>query len=138
MDDMSRKISEILNNPEAMEQIRGLTGLLGGNTAPSDPTASDEQGRTAPSGGSVSDTGLAGMQNVSNPLSPDMLGTVMKLAPLFQSVGTEDDSTRLLRAVKPFLKEERARRVDGAIRLLSIMKILPLLKNSGTDLFNLF
>ena len=66
MDDMSRKISEILNNPEAMEQIRGLTGLLGGNTAPSDPTASDEQGRTAPSGGSVSDTGLAGMQNVSN------------------------------------------------------------------------
>ena len=53
-------------------------------------------------------------------------------------MGTEDDSTRLLRAVKPFLKEERARRVDGAIRLLSIMKILPLLKNSGTDLFNLF
>ena len=29
MEDLSRKISELLSDPHALEQIRGLTGLLG-------------------------------------------------------------------------------------------------------------
>ena len=59
----------------------------------------------------------------------------MKLAPMLQSANREDDSTRLLKALRPFMHEERAARIDGAIRLLGIMRMLPLLKGAGLSLF---
>lgn len=122
MEDISRKISELLSNPETMEQIRGLTGLLGQT---GERNSSVQNSKTE-------NTTMSSMGNIMN---PDMLNTVMKVAPLLQSAGNEDDSTRLLRALKPFLSEERGRRVDGAIRLLGFMRIIPLLKNSGMEFF---
>ena len=62
-------------------------------------------------------------------IDPSMLSMIMKFIPLMQSVNAEDDSTRLLRSLRPFLREERALRLDSAVRLLGIMKLLPLLKN---------
>ncbi len=111
MEDLSRKINELLSDPGMMEQIKGLAGMLGEKPPAAEPKPE------VPS------------------LDPSMLGTVMKIAPLLQSAGGDDDSTRLLRALKPFLKEERAKRVDGAIRMLGLMKMLPLLKESGISLF---
>lgn len=116
MEDISRKISELLSDPEALEQIKGLTGMLSqGNTVQNQPETEEQPAVNMP--------------------DSSMLGAVMKLAPLMQSVNREDDSTRLLKALKPFLHNERSKRVDSAIRLLGIMKMLPLLKNSGIDLF---
>lgn len=116
MEDLSRKLGELLSDPQTMEQIKELTGLFSQKqevpSAPPPPEAS-----TMP--------------------DMDMIGKIMKLAPLLSSVNNEDDSTRLLRALKPFLHEERSRRVDSAIRLLGIMKLLPLLKSTGLDLFGL-
>ena len=121
MDDLSRKIGEILNDPSALEQIKELTGLLGvGNTE----QKSDAKPVSVPApAGSMPD--------------PSMLNMVMKLAPLMQSANSDDDSTRLLRALKPFMHDERSKRIDSAIRLLGIMKLLPILKGSGPDFLNL-
>ncbi len=121
MEDLSRKINELLGDPEMMEQIKGLAGLLG-QSGEKPPVPKAEVKPNA-------------LSSLSNMPDPNMLGTVMKLAPLFQSAGGEDDTTRLLRALKPFLKEERSQRIDGAIRMLGFMKILPLLKDSGIHLF---
>lgn len=113
MDDLSRKLQELLNDPSAMEQIRELTGLFGTKQeeapAPPQPSASMPD--------------------------PKLLGKFMQLAPLLGSINREDDSTRLLRALKPFLHTDRAKRIDSAIRLLGIMKLLPMLKGAGLDLF---
>lgn len=43
----------------------------------------------------------------------------------------EDDSTRLLRALRPLLGPERQKKLDEAIRLLQMMRMLPLLRKSG-------
>ncbi len=127
MEDLSRKISELLSDPGTMEQIKGLTGLLS-QSPPAAPVNAHTPEPNAPP--SVPQREKAG----SMP-DPNMLGAVMKLAPLLQSMNSEDDSTRLLRALKPFMHEERSKRIDSAIRLLSIMKLLPVLKSSGFDLF---
>lgn len=117
MEDLSRKLERILSDPEAMEQIKELTGLFSQKQeAPSEPIKTPEPAFSP---------------------DPEMLGRIMKLAPLLSSVNKEDDSTRLLRALKPFLHEERSRRVDSAIRLLGIIKLLPVLKGSGLDLFGI-
>ena len=120
MEDISRKINEILSDPEMMEQIKGLAGMFGQGSESSQPKKAEQQNNS-----------LASL----NMPDPNMLGTMMKIAPLIQSAGGEDDSTKLLRALKPFLKGERAERIDGAIRMMGFIKMLPLLKNSGINLF---
>lgn len=63
----------------------------------------------------------------------DELKRVMSLVSRFKNQG-EDNRTRLLLALKPILSEERARRIDGAVKLLKLIQLLPLLKE--TDLFS--
>ena len=114
MDDISQKIGELLSDPSMMEQIRSLGGMLG-------------MVREPPSN-QVTPAPAAPPSPVSGGISPDMLGMMMKLAPLLSSVNEENDSTRLLNALRPFLSEKRRGRIDSTIRLMSLMRILPMLK----------
>ena len=61
---------------------------------------------------------------------------LQKLIPLISRFKNqkEDNRTRLLLALKPILSEEKAKRVDSAVKLLKIIDLLPLLKE--TDLFS--
>ena len=123
MEDISRKIGELLSDPSAMDQIRELAGMFSRSQGGSESAPQPQQSMPEP-------------QPVPEPSSnPDMLGMMMKLAPVLGSVNREDDSTRLLRALRPFLHEERSRRLDSAIRLVGIMRLLPVLKGMGFELF---
>ena len=73
------------------------------------------------------------VQKSENNGDADDLKRVMSLITRFKNQG-EDNRTRLLLALKPILSEERARRVDGAVKLLKLIQLLPLLKE--TDLFS--
>lgn len=111
MDNISDKISEILADPKKLEQIKGLAGMMGLGDSPGMPKHEEEK---------PADTGI----------DPSMMSTMMKIAPLLQSAQSDDDGARLLRSLKPFLRDERKSRIDGAVRMLQLMKILPLLKNT--------
>lgn len=43
----------------------------------------------------------------------------------------EDERTKLIQSLKPMLSEQRRHKADEAIRLLQIVNMLPLLKQSG-------
>lgn len=109
MDDLAGKLSELLNSPEGMERIKNLAGLLGQSTPPEPPAVS------SPSGNPL---GLDG----------DTLKTVMKMAPLLSNFRQEDDNTRLLRALRPLLGPERQKKLDQAIQILQMIRVLPMLK----------
>lgn len=117
MDDLASKIGELLNNPGSLDQIKSIAGLLGGAASSPQPASPQpEQNESAP--------GVDG----------DMLQTIMKVAPLLSNFRQEDDSTRLLRALRPMLCEERQKKLDEAIKLMQLMRMLPLLK--GSDLLS--
>ncbi len=124
MADMSEALQSILSDPSAMQQIKELGGMLG--------LGSDRQKEPEKQQDGISSllSSLGGSQNSSMPES-DMLGMMMKLAPLLGSMNEENDSTRLLYALKPFLSEKRRQRIDKSVRLLGIMRILPLIKETG-------
>lgn len=115
MDDLAGMITELLKDPSTMEQLKGLTGLLGQNDKPQ-----QEPQKHAPTS-----------QFDMSALPTDTMQTIMKLMPIISSVNKDDDNTRFLHALRPLLHKERQQKLDEAARMLQIMKVLPLLKNQG-------
>jgi hypothetical protein len=112
MDDLSEKLSGILSDPEAMKEIAQLASSLGVE-APGVHKAPQPEPKNVPSG--------------------DALSMMSGLMPLMGTLRQEDDTTRLLDAIRPFLSEERREKLDKAKKMLKMMKLLPLLRE-----FNLF
>lgn len=131
MSDLTSQINQVLSNPEMLEQIKALSGLLGQSSAP--------QG--VPKEFSNSDSSNVNVPQ-PKPQSPlDLLGadglqTAMRFMPILSELKKDDETTQLLRAIKPFLSPPRQDKLEEAVRLLRIIRILPLLKNQG--LMNLF
>ena len=106
MDDLSEKLSGILSDPEAMRDIAALASQLG-----------------------VDAPGVHKEADHSDPIPTDDATQLMKLMPMLGSLKQEDDTTRLLDAMRPFLSEERRQKLDRAKRLIKVMKLMPLLKD---------
>ena len=144
MEDLSQQIQNILSDPQAMGQIQGLLSSLNSGSgaseaaAPEPPTAAP-----APSGPDLSALlGALGGGQASPPpaespstalagLNPQALSLMARLGPLLSQANREDDATRLLRALRPLLGEARQKKVDEAIQILQMLRLLPLLKESG-------
>ncbi len=114
MEELSQQLNQILSDPQSMRQIQEMIGSLGlggnQNAAPVTPPAP----QPAPTG-----------------ITPEALQALTRLAPLLQQSRQEDDSIRLLRALRPLLGPARQQKLDEAIRILQMMRLLPLLKDSG-------
>lgn len=108
MDDLSAKLSEILGDEDSMRRVQELASqLLSKDAAKTEGQTDDNDG-------------------------VDM-GKLISVVSKLKNKG-DDDRTRLLLALKPHLSSERAKRVDTAVKLLKIIDLLPLIKE--TDLFS--
>ncbi|MGN1113156.1 MAG: hypothetical protein ACI4RP_08130 [Acutalibacteraceae bacterium] len=114
MDDFSDQISKILSDPQAMEQIRSMAGMLGGESKPQKPP--EPVHSNAP----------------NNMMPPEILGAVSRIMPLMSEYNKEDDGTRLLAALRPFLSRERQKKLDEASRMLHILRFLPMIQKLGS------
>lgn len=112
MDDLSDKIARLLSSPEGMEKIRTVMSSLGDAPATPAPPAPP-----APAGG-------------MGALDPALIGRVM---PLLGALNSENDDTRLLQALRPYLHGEREQRLDETMRLLRLTRLLPLLQDDGSS-----
>lgn len=57
--------------------------------------------------------------------------TIAKAAALMGAMGAPSNDEKLLLALKPLLREENRSKVDTAVKLLKLMSLLPLLRESG-------
>ena len=62
-------------------------------------------------------------------MNNDIAKSLIKILPAVKSIGCEDDTTRLLNALRPFLSCEKQEKLDKAEKMLKLFKILPLLKD---------
>ena len=95
MDDLNKKISDLLGSPDGMARIQSMMEALG-------------------IGGGMPD-----------------LSALLKLAPLMGNLNKDDENTALLKALRPYLHGDREKRLDDAIQILRIMKVLPLIQEKG-------
>ncbi len=125
MADIQSAVNAIMSDPAAMEQIRSLGSMLGiGENTP--PAAEKPSGDIASLLSSLS--GGSTKPEPPPAANADTMSAIMKFAPLIGRMNEENDSTRLINALKPFLSEKRRQRADQAVKLLAVLKLLPMLK----------
>ena len=111
MEDLSEKLTQLLSSPEGMSKIQSAMAALGGmmgEDAPAPP----------PSPPPPADMGV------------DM-AAISKILPLLGNLNQENEDTRLLGALRPYLHGQRAERLEESMRLMRLMKLLPLLTEGG-------
>lgn len=105
MDDLENKLGQILSNPQMMQQIMGLAQSLGqapGNTGANDPP-------------SVPD--LSAMQAISGVLSQS---------------NVDAQQQNLLRALTPYLNQERIQKLERAMRAAKLAKMASAFLENGS------
>lgn len=111
MDDIAEKFAELLNDPESLNQVRRMAEDLMGDQVQNEPKKSD------------SDTNDSGFDAAQITKIMSVLTQLKKT--------TNDSRSNLLTALKPHLSAPRREKVDTAIKLLKILDMLPLLRESG-------
>lgn len=114
MEDLMGKIQEVLSDEESMKQISELAQMFSSESS-NDNTENSQHA------------------------APDMGFDVSKLLLVqnaVQSAGN-DKNTELLLALRPFLKDEKQAKVDKAVKVLKLLAVWNVLKDSGlmNDLF---
>lgn len=113
MEDLSEKLTQLLSSPEGMSKIQSAMAALGGMMGEEAPPPAP-----APS------------PPPSTDLDIDM-AAISKILPLLGNLNQENEDTRLLAALRPYLHGQRAERLEESMRLLRLMKLLPLLTEGG-------
>ena len=144
MSELEEKLENILGNPQAMAQIASLAQSLnlsgpaanaGDSAQAREPSADGGPSpapAAAPSAPPPASAGAAeaGLGGLLGGLDPKMLSAAAGLLGQFNS-GDDDRRVALLSALRPFVKEQRYARLDKAIQIARLSRLI----RSGLDLF---
>lgn len=110
-DELSKKLDTLLNSPDGMDKIQSMMAALG----VSPETLGDASSAPKPE---------------PTPAMPELDG-LLKLMPLLSQMGKDDQNTTLLKALRPYLHGDREKRLDDSVRMMQLLKLLPLLQKGG-------
>ena len=123
MDDIMNKINEILSDPESIKQISELAQMFmseAGNNNKSSNASDSNQYNSENS--SDSDSGAFSGLDFSK---------LIKIQEIIGAVSGKDKNAELLLALKPHLSPERQKKADKAIKLLKLLTVWNIIKDSG-------
>ncbi len=114
-DELSKKLDNLLNSPDGMEKIQSMMAALGVSPGALNAAAPSEPEPTPP------------------PMAMPEMDGLLKLMPLLSQMGKDDQNTTLLKALRPYLHGDREKRLDDSVRMMQLLKFLPLLQKGGTS-----
>ena len=126
MAEFAEKLNAILGNQEAMAQIMTLARSLSGEKPGEKAQEGQEQQRAQreeePEEDRDGPSSQPDLSAMLGQLDPAMLRTGMEVIRQVQS--TEDRNAALLAALRPFLREERRGRLDRAIQIARMTRMI--------------
>lgn len=120
MEDIAEKIQSVLSDPDSMRQLSEIAQMLG--FSPEEQSGNLVQ-QPAPDPGGMPD-----------------ITALMNLAGKLREAGGNDNNINLLNALRPLLDDDKKVKIDRAIKVLKIINLLPILRDSGIlggDLFGI-
>lgn len=159
MEDIAAKIADLLGNDDSMKQMAGILSSLGGSPG-GDGQAQESSGGgldlgsllgmlgamgpgagsgepQEPSGGPRTPGSEGGGPQGASPgpgeggglgLDPKMLGLIARA---MRMMNEPDPNVELLKALKPYLEGSRRDKVDEAVKVMRLLRLVPLLQESG-------
>lgn len=115
------KIGELLSDEESMKQLTELAQMIMSGDGGESTFETSEKIENQPEAESSPEKNSGGFD----------FGSLMKLQGIMGAMSQKDKNSELLLALKPHLKEERQGRVDKAIKLLKLLALWNVLKDSG-------
>ncbi len=114
MDDVSEKLQSLLSDPESMQNLAELAAMLQGDAeeASTDNIRQDDGADTDDENGFD-------------------FSKLLLMGEIFAQMQEKDNETQLLLALKPYLSEQRSKRVDRAVKLLRLYSVFLSLKEKG-------
>lgn len=119
MAEFEDKLNSILGNQEAMNQIMALARSLSGEQ-PQEPAPTQEDGTYLPAEEDAASP--PDLSALMGQIDPKMLQIGMDVIRQVQS--TDDRNAALLNALRPFLREERRARLDRALQIARMTKLI--------------
>ena len=107
MDSLEEKLSAVMNNPQLMQQIMAMAQSMGNATPQSPPI---QPAPAAP--------------------EPD-LNMLQKISGFASQAGTDANQQSLLKALRPYLGQDRLGRLEKAMRAAKMAKLAGSLLSSG-------
>lgn len=124
MAEFEDKLNSILGNQAAMNQIMALARSLSGE---------QPAGEASPTPEEPGEAAYAPAGEASAPPAPDLAALMGQIDPQMIQVGmdvirqvqsTEDRNAALLNALRPFLREEKQARLDRALRVARMTRLV--------------
>lgn len=144
MSELEEKLEGILGNPQAMAQIMSLAQSLnlggnqpaGGEAGPEPTPAPPASSSSPPSPASPEPSagagdGLGNLLGGLSSLDPKLLSAAAGLMGQYVNSGNDDQRVALLTALRPFVKEQRYAKLDKAIQIAKLSRLI----RSGLELF---
>lgn len=145
MDDLLSKMQELLSSEEGQKQLQNVAAMLGSSQGKQQASAASEP---APDLSSLDLSNLSNMlsglnqsqnsqtqENQTSLQKADHLGLdinlLLQAQKILSNMSQEDENTKLLMALKPHFSEKRQEKIDQAVKMLRLLSVLPLLKDSG-------
>ncbi|MDD6345882.1 MAG: hypothetical protein PUA51_06670 [Oscillospiraceae bacterium] len=123
MEDIMNKINKILSDPESIKQISELAQMFMSETGNNNKSSN------------ASDSNPDNSENSSDSDSGAFSGLdfskLIKIQEIIGAVSGKDKNAELLLALKPHLSPERQKKADKAIKLLKLLTVWNIIKDSG-------
>lgn len=129
MEDLTQALQDILGTKEGQEKLKEIMQMLGGGDGNIDMSLFSE----LLSGASGSNKQQENAQTAANGFDLGGLDMQMllNLKKMMEGMNGHDKHTDLIRALKPLLRPERQKKADNAIKILKLLSLWPMLKESG-------
>ncbi|MCI6561626.1 MAG: hypothetical protein PUB66_01730 [Oscillospiraceae bacterium] len=115
------KIGELLSDEESMKQLTELAQIMMSGDGGGNKSEASGDRDSQPETENSPETNGGGFD----------FGSLMQLQGIMGAMTQKDKNSELLLALKPHLREEKQARVDKAIKLLKLLALWNVLKDSG-------
>ncbi|MCL2088551.1 MAG: hypothetical protein FWH14_03620 [Oscillospiraceae bacterium] len=133
MEDLANKIQELLGSEDGMAKIQSVAQMFGAGSGGSGAEGNglDLSALSGLLGGS------GGEQTEEKPSGgiPDLGGIdinmLMNIQKIMSAMNSDDKNIHLIKALKPHLSDDRRKKADDAMKIMQLISLLPMLKESG-------
>ena len=119
MDNIGDMLSAVLSDPDAVARLRETARQLG-----LQPDVTD-----APETPSAPEPTAAQTRSSPSPSASDLMNAMSGLVPMLGKLQEEDDMSRLIHALKPFLSGSRLKKAEEADKIMVVLRLVPLLRD---------